>query len=188
MEKKKINDGMFVVPGDKLGVIEEYIPSRGTYTENGVIYSNSTGFVLIDKVTKEVKVYPAEERPLRPKKRDIVIGRIDDIKEKIAYVEIYEIRNRFFENPFTGILFVNQISREYIKSAKAAFKVGDIIKAQVINDGDPIQLSTAGRDLGVILAFCSKCGNLLKRVKNELRCPYCGNIERRYLSPQYGKM
>ena len=32
---REISSGQFVIPGEKLGVIEEFIPDVGTYVENG---------------------------------------------------------------------------------------------------------------------------------------------------------
>ncbi|MBS7659300.1 hypothetical protein KEJ28_01220 [Candidatus Bathyarchaeota archaeon] len=36
--EQRRNSGRFVLPGDLLGVIEEFIPNSGTYVENGNIY------------------------------------------------------------------------------------------------------------------------------------------------------
>jgi exosome complex component CSL4 len=47
------------------------------------------------------------------------------------------------------------------------------------------QLTTAGRGLGVVKAFCSKCGAVLEFKDRRLLCPSCGNLERRRLAEDY---
>jgi exosome complex component CSL4 len=67
-------------------------------------------------------------------------------------------------------------------------KPGDIIRAKVISEKNRIfHLSTNDKNLGVVDAFCSRCGNLLEPERFELRCPKCGSIEKRKRAPDYGK-
>ena len=41
--------GQLVLPGERLGVIEEFIPNSGTYTKDGIIYSKIVGTALMEK-------------------------------------------------------------------------------------------------------------------------------------------
>lgn len=50
--------GRLVVPGERLGVIEEFIPDAGTFVKDGVIYSKIIGRALVDLMNKRVSVYP----------------------------------------------------------------------------------------------------------------------------------
>ena len=50
--------GHLVLPGERLGVIEEFIPDSGTYVKDGVIYSKIVGRALMDLLSKRVSVYP----------------------------------------------------------------------------------------------------------------------------------
>jgi exosome complex component CSL4 len=68
--------GRLVVPGERLGVIEEFIPDSGTYVIDGVIYSKVIGRALIDLQNKRVSVYPLVKDELVPKASSIVIGQI----------------------------------------------------------------------------------------------------------------
>ena len=40
--------GHLVMPGERLGVIEEFIPDSGTYVKDGVIFSKIIGRSLVD--------------------------------------------------------------------------------------------------------------------------------------------
>jgi hypothetical protein len=41
--KASEQNGNLVLPGERLGVIEEFIPDSGTYVKDGVIYSKIVG-------------------------------------------------------------------------------------------------------------------------------------------------
>src|SRR2546425_952420 len=41
-------DGQFVVPGEKLGVVEEFMPGRGTVEVDGTVFSSQTGVAAVD--------------------------------------------------------------------------------------------------------------------------------------------
>jgi len=48
-----------VLPGDKLGVVEEFLPGAGTYEHDGTIYAHYTGTARLDIRNKRVTVVPA---------------------------------------------------------------------------------------------------------------------------------
>ena len=58
MTESERKSGLFVVPGDRLGVIEEFTSGSGTYVEDGIIHSKITGCTLLDMLNKQVSVYP----------------------------------------------------------------------------------------------------------------------------------
>lgn len=185
---KKTDITTFVTPGSKLGVIEEYIPSRGTYQKNGMIYASIPGMVVIDKSTREIKVFPITQKILIPHKGDVVIARVDDAKDRIVFLDIFVVKNKKFKPPLSGMIFINQIDKKYVEKAKDAFRAGDVVRARVIRTTSPIQLSTIGRNLGVLLAYCTQCGALLRRIReNKLKCDKCGNLEKRKLAVDYEK-
>ncbi len=62
----------------------------------------------------------------------------------------------------------------------------DIIKARVI-DPERLSLSTKEPEMGVLKSICRICKHELVRDGDVLRCPNCGNVERRKVSKSYGK-
>ncbi|MHA1239097.1 MAG: exosome complex RNA-binding protein Csl4 [Candidatus Odinarchaeia archaeon] len=182
----EVKDGDLVLPGDKLGVIEEFMPGEGTYQENGVIYASKIGTVRIDVKNKKVTVGLKVERPLLPKKGDMVIGQVSQVSARRALVSIGMIRDTPLPSIFSGILLVKDVKKTYLTSVSDAFKPGDIIKASILDNRNNIfQLSTEAPNLGVIKAYCSKCGMPLIRIGRSLKCPQCGNIERRKTASDY---
>jgi len=62
------------------------------------------------------------------------------------------------------------------------------MRAKVIStENRSFFLSTADKDLGVVYALCSRCGYVLQPGNRGMGCSKCGNVERRKMSPDYGK-
>ena len=177
-----------VLPGDKLGVVEQFLPGIGTYEEDGTIYATFTGNAKIDLKNKRVTVLPTTRVPQLPKEGATVIASVTHTQEKMATVSIWKIENRLLQNPFTAILHISSSSPRYERNMSDVCKAGDIIRARVIDMTNRIpQLTTAGRGLGVIEAFCSKCGARLDFTNRRLQCQSCGNLERRRIAEDYAK-
>jgi exosome complex component CSL4 len=180
--------GQFVIPGDKIGVIEEFLPGPGTYVSDGEIYSSTTGHMMIDASNKTVSVYPHAHLPIIPQEGKIVTGQVSMVQDKIAVVQIFNIGKKHIPSGlFTGNVHISMVSRGFVESMFNALKTGDIILAKVINDKNAsYQLSIADRELGVLYAFCSRCGNLLILNDHRLQCPMCKNVEERKIALEYG--
>jgi exosome complex component CSL4 len=177
-----------VLPGDKLGVIEQFLPGAGTYEQEGTIYANFTGTARIDLKNKRVTVVPTTRIPDLPKEGAEVIASVIHAQEKMATVNLWKINGKSLHNPFTALLHISSSSPRYERNMSDVCKAGDILRARVIDMTNRIpQLTTAGRGLGVVKAFCSKCGAVLEFTNRRLQCSSCGNIERRRLAEDYGK-
>lgn len=180
--------GHLVVPGERLGVIEEFIPDSGTYVKDGVIYSRTVGRALIDLLNKRVSVYPLVNGELVPKVSSIVVGQIGNAQSDNVLVKILKIENKRLSGEFSGILHISDVSDRYIDSMNDVCKPGDIVRAKVISGKNRIfHLSTNDKNLGIVYAFCSRCSTLLEPQRYEMHCPKCGNIENRKIAPDYGK-
>lgn len=180
--------GHLVVPGERLGVIEEFVPDSGTYVKDGVIYSKIVGRSLVDLQSRRVSVYPVAEGAVVPKVSSTVIGQVGNSQSDNVLVRIFIVGNKKISGEFGGILHISDVSDRYINSMNDVCKPGDIVRAKVISEKNRIfHLSTNDRNLGIVDAFCSRCGTLLEPERYELRCPKCGNVENRKLAPDYGK-
>jgi len=174
-----------VLPGDKIGVIEQYLPGAGTYEKDGTIYANFTGKARIDLKNKRVTVLPSTHVAVLPKEGTTVIASVIHTSDKMATVNIWKINDKALQVPFTGMLHISSSSPRYERNMADVCKAGDIIRGRVIEMNRIPQLTTAGRGLGVIKAFCSKCGDVLEFKNRRLQCPSCGNIERRRLAEDF---
>ena len=180
--------GRLVLPGERLGVIEEFIPDSGTYVKDSVIYSKTVGRALIDILNKRVSVYPLTKSELIPKVSTTIIGQIGNAQSDNVLVRIFKIENKQLSGEFSGILHISDVSDRYVESMNDVCKPGDIVRAKVISAKNRIfHLTTNDKNLGIMYAFCSRCSTLLEPQRYELHCPKCGNTENRKIAPDYGK-
>ena len=188
MSQSERKSGQFVVPGDRLGVIEEFSPGSGTYVESGTIHSKITGCTLLDLLNKKISVYPLVHAIGIPRIGSVVTGQILGVKSKTATLRILKLEKRPLSGSFTGFLHIAEASPGYVETMYEVCKPGDILRAKVISDVNrTFYLSTEERDLGVIYAFCSRCGDMLLLKKGDMKCPRCGHFEKRKVASDYGE-
>lgn len=184
-----VKNGDFVIPGEFLGISEEFIPGEGAYEEDGKVFSSATGEVNVDTKERRINVVPKTDVPPVPKNGDIVIGRVWDIKPQMVIVDIIKPKgkNRAFPGNTKGTIHISRTRSTYVSDLDREFKVGDIIYAKVSNaDKTQIQLTTIDREMGVVKAFCSICNTPLVQEKNSLKCRVCDRTETRRTSSMYG--
>ena len=188
MTESERKSGLFVVPGDRLGVIEEFTSGPGTYIKGGTIHSKITGRTLLDMLNKQVSVYPLVQTATVPKVGDLVTGIVTDVKSKNAILTILQVGDKKLSGFFKGALHISGVSRGYVDTMFNVCKPGDLMRAKVIStENRSFFLSTADKDLGVLEAYCSRCGYLLQKRDRGMGCVRCGNLESRKISPDYGK-
>ena len=180
--------GQFLVPGDRLGVIEEFIPGPGTYVEKGTIYSKITGRTLLDVLNKRVSVYPLTHAVSVPRLGSTVVGQVSSTQSRTATLRIFKVGKRSVSGFFTGILHISDVSPGYVEIMSDVCKPGDTLRAKVVSDKNrTYHLSTADKNLGVIYAFCSQCGHILTLRRRRMQCTRCGKTERRKTALDFGE-
>lgn len=177
---------LLVLPGEMLATIEEFYAGDGVYEDKGFIYSSIVGFVVKDTKEHNISVVSTKEWPLIPRKNDRVLGIVTGIRKDIATVDVYEIEAvRAFKNPFSAILHVSETSTEYVERITNTIWIGDIIRAKIIHLKNPYPISIKNKDMGVVMAFCSKCRYPLLLKDNKLLCPICNSQEHRKVASNY---
>ncbi len=180
--------GELVVPGERLGVIEEYVPDAGTFVKDGVIYSKVVGRSMLDLATRCVSVRPEGRSLLVPQVGSTVIGQVTGAQPENANVRILEVDGKRLSGVFIGVLHISDVHLRYVDSMSEVCKAGDIIRAKIISDkNQAYHLSTKDKDLGVIYGFCSNCGTTLESRRQGMSCPKCGRIETKKIAFDYGK-
>lgn len=187
--EEDLEKGGFVLPGELVGTTEEFKPGAGTAVIAGDIYSTATGNVLIDRKARVVLVKPNTLTPNLLKVGHIIYGRITDVRESGAMVEVAAIEgkeNRAIVSSRPGDIHVSNVRDAYVKRLLDEFRPSDIIKAKVI-EVDRMRLTTADDSLGVVKAYCSNCRGDLVLDGKKLKCPVCNMTETRKISTEYGK-
>jgi len=174
-----------VVPGSRLGVIEEFNAGEGTLELNGVIYSRFVGYAKADPVGRVVSVTP-RVIPTLPSEGKTVVGVVTHGQEKMAVLDIIKIENEALPTPFTGLLHISASSPRYERSMTDVCRTLDLVRAKIASTADGIiRLTTVGDNLGVLKAYCSNCGYPLSLKRRLLKCERCTNTEKRKLADDY---
>ncbi|MFQ6127958.1 MAG: exosome complex RNA-binding protein Csl4 [Thermoplasmata archaeon] len=181
-ENKKL-----VFPGDELAVSEEYIAGEGTLDENGKIYASTVGIIELDSKERILSVRPFNP-PVKLNKGDDVIAVITRIKESMGSAEVIQVegKERCVSGDTNGSIHVSKVSSDYTKSVKGEFRIGDIIRAKVIQTKPSLQLTTSGRRYGVLKAFCYRCRLPMVKKRNLLYCENCDLTDQRKIAVDYG--
>lgn len=177
----------FAVPGDELGVIEEYMPVRNVYELNGVVRAKTVGLAKLDAVRHEAEVAEARRPPL-PRNGDVVHAVVAVVRDAIVYADIFynETLRAFYPVPFRGVIHISEASNERLRSLYDVYGYGDILRARVLSRKPPYMLSTKGPDYGLLLTNCPKCTTPLRRRGLWLYCPSCRRTyKKRKVSKHY---
>lgn len=176
----------FVYPGKFIGTAEEFIPANGLFEEDGKIYSNATGELELDAKNHTAKVAPKTRVPKLQGMKTVTYGVVADISKQVALVDLEPVKSKNIELVPAGIsaiLHISNIRSGYVDSFETELKIGDILRVAII-EAEPhtMRLTIDGRNLGVILAYCSKCRHRMNRKGYTVECPKCGSVEKRKLA------
>lgn len=178
-----------VLPGDEIAVAEEFEPGEGTYERNGLVFAAAPGMLVLDAQNRVARVR-AFNPPAELKMGDIVYGVVDDIRGMMATATILAIhgRTRQISGESEGTIHISNVSEEYTEDIHDMYRLGDIIRAKVIQVKPSLQLTTAEPDLGVVKALCSVCRGPLELRGRELYCPRDERSERRKVAADYADL
>jgi exosome complex component CSL4 len=178
-----------VLPGDEIAVAEEFEPGEGTYERGGLVFASTPGVLYLDPENRVAKVRPFNP-PAELKVGDIVYGVVDDIRGMMATASILAIhgRPRQISGESQGTIHISNVSEEYTEDIRDMYRLGDVIRAKVIQVKPSVQLTTAEPTLGVVKALCSICRGPLELRGRELYCPRDERTERRKLAADYADL
>ena len=162
-----------VIPGQVLADDECY-PGRGTFKEDGKICSSLMGLVSLRN--KKIRVIPLKSKYV-PKKGDVVIGKINDVRFSMWDVDI--------NSPYSGILPAFEVFGRDKKELNKVFDVGDVLFLRVI-DVDEVKkakLGLKGRGMGKfrggiivdisptkVPRLIGKKGSMINMIKDKTNC------------------
>ncbi|MHA1993802.1 MAG: exosome complex RNA-binding protein Csl4 [Candidatus Hodarchaeales archaeon] len=177
-----------VVPGDKIAVIEEFLPDETCFEQDGSIISMTTGEVSPDLKKHKITVKPIK-RVLQLRRGDTGVGKVVYVKKQIASVDIHRINNTEVPLPINSILHVSEASRRFVKNMYEVTRPGDWLKFKIVRTMKPVYISLIGDDLGVVIAQCNHCGHDLVFFRpNALKCQKCSLIQNRVTAKSFGKL
>ncbi|XP_070540801.1 exosome complex component CSL4-like isoform X2 [Ptychodera flava] len=142
------------VPGERLGSLDQYEASSGTYTRHGDVYSSLAGYVSVTKQSN---------------------GKITNVSTRFCKCIILCVADMPLKENFRGMIRkedVRATEKDRVEMYKS-FRPGDIVIAKVLSLGDAQSylLTTAENELGVVLAQSEAGVNMIPISWCEMQCP-----------------
>src|SRR5438552_15574619 len=88
-------------------------------------------------------------------------------------------RTRQISGESEGTIDISNVSEEYTEDIHDMYRLGDIIRAKVIQVKLSVHLTTAERNFGVVKGLCAVCRGPMILRGRELDCPLDDRTERR---------
>ncbi|XP_012527590.1 exosome complex component CSL4 [Monomorium pharaonis] len=166
------------VPGQRLCVSDKSnVAGRGTYEQQGYIYSKLAGIVKLvtDEKTHTIEVHSMTEQSIIPAPGDIVTAVVTVVNQRFCKCSIKCVGDIVLTRPYRGILRkedVRVIEKDKIEMYKC-YRPGDIILARVMpmTEIHTYQLSTAENELGVVIAHSDEGVAMVPISWTQMQCP-----------------
>jgi exosome complex component CSL4 len=170
----------FVMPGDKLGFIEEMEAGSNTFDDGDTIRSSTVGIANVDKKNRIVQVQNGKQISI-PKKGDIVIGSVSAVLSSMIAVAIQYLNGK---PNSSGVECICQNANR----RRIIARVNDIIALKVESHlNGAIHATIDEPELGVLFTKCNICGGSVVPMRDRVKCPNCGFVEDRKISINYEK-
>jgi len=170
----------FVMPGDRIGSIEEMEAGGNTFDDGDMIRSTTVGIVNIDKKNRIAQVQNGKQLSI-PKKGDIVIGSVSAVLSAMIAVSIQYINGK---PNYSGVECICQ----NMDRRRVIARVNDIIALRIESHlNGAIHATVDEPELGVLFTKCNICAGSVVPMSDRVKCPNCGYIEDRKISINYEK-
>ncbi len=188
-----VKSGEYVTIGDVLGQTETYLGDvETTFEEDGKIYASAAGYVRINEKDRRIKVETGNERKrIIPRKGDIIIGEVSVIRKTSVGLKIRKLNQKYtLDRGIYANIHISQASKQYVQNLDEVLAKTDILRAKIVGlRGKEYRLATDENNTGVIFSQCKYCSTPMNRKgRDQVICPFCGNMERKVLAPDYGEI
>lgn len=169
-----------VLPGDVVGVIEEFYSGENVFERDGSLISTVAGLKTVDMEGRVVSVKPLKDpRRLSPGVfvyALVLYTRVDIAMTRILGTDLVNI----YQDTISGILHISQIPSETrLRSVDDVVRPGDIIYAKIVSRTQPYFISMRSQRASIVVSLCPVCGSIMGRLRERLVCPVCGFEEER---------
>jgi exosome complex component CSL4 len=176
-----------VLPGEVIATSEEFLAGEGTFEHNGNILSSYLGKLNLD--SKEMVAKVEAVNPLVTLEvNDVVLAHVQDVKGSMVLVNVIRMEGnaREITSETFGSIHISKIAEGFTSDVWKEYRIGDLIRAKVVQNKPSLQLSTDQPILGVLLGLCTKCRSALVKKEKGLFCENCQRNELRKTSSDYG--
>lgn len=181
MTKKRSMSENNRLPGEKIAMIEEYLPGKNTFEDGNLIRSTSVGTVELNKAEQVVSIQ--NKKPIAvPNVGDVIIGTVEATLGPMIAVSMNYINGVRTELNVECICVVRHLRKKYVALVK------DVVKLKIISHvNGTIHATIDEHDLGVLFTKCRKCFGRVVKIRDAVKCSECGWIDDRKLSSDFEK-
>ncbi|KAJ3193902.1 Exosome complex component CSL4 [Irineochytrium annulatum] len=176
-----------VTPGERIGMVGQYIASTGTYERNqnihasiaGIVHETPGSFGGAPILTVQRTKLPSSI----PDVDSIVTGKVTRVNPRMATLSIMVVGNTPCRETFQGVIRAQDVRATETDKVQIykCFRPGDIVRARVISLGDAraYYCSTAANELGVIFAQSAAGHTMIPISWDQMVCPATKVVENR---------
>ena len=169
------------IPGDKIGIIEEYESGKNTFEDGHNVRATVIGTVEIDKTSRISQVQNIPTSGI-PEVDDVVIGTVAAVMSSMIAVSINYVNNIRTKSNVECICQTRHFRRKNIAL------VNDIVALRITaHKNGTIHASINEPEFGVLFTKCKKCGGSVIPMRDAIKCTECNWIDERKLSNNFGK-
>ena len=169
------------IPGEKIALIEEYLPGENTFEDDDSIRATAIGDIQLDAADRLASINRHKQITV-PKVGDIIIGVVEANLPSMIAIMIKFVNGKKANSDLECICVTRHIRKKNIALAQ------DVVKAEIISHiNGTIHASIDGSELGVLFTKCRKCYGTVVKMRDAVKCKDCGWIDDRKLSLDFGK-
>ncbi len=169
------------IPGDKIGIIEEFESGKNTFEDGHNVRATVIGTVEIDKKSRIAQVQNIRTSGI-PEVDDVVIGTVAAVMSSMIAVSINYVNNIRTKSNVECICQTRHFRKKNIAL------LNDIVVLRIIaHKNGTIHASINEPEFGVLFTKCKKCGGQVIPMRDAIKCTECNWIDERKLSNNFGK-
>ena len=169
------------IPGEKIALIEEYLPGKNTFEDDDSIRATAIGDIHLD-TNERLASINRQKKITVPNVGDIVIGVVEANLPSMIAIMIKYVNGEKVNSDLECVCVTRHIRKKNIALAQ------DVVKVEIISHiNGTIHASIDSQELGVLFTKCRKCFGTVVKMRDAVKCKDCGWIDDRKLSLDFGK-
>jgi exosome complex component CSL4 len=169
------------IPGEKIALIEEYLPGENTFEDEDSIRATVIGEIRLDS-TERLASIERQKQITVPKVGDIIIGVVEANLPSMIAIMIKYVNGKKVVADLECICVTRHLRKKNIALAK------DVVKVKIISHiNGTIHSTIDSPELGVLFTKCRKCYGTVVKMRDAVKCKDCTWIDDRKLSSDFGK-
>ncbi len=169
------------IPGEKIALIEEYLPGENTFEDDDSIRATAIGDIQLDASDRLASINRHKQITV-PKVGDVIIGVVEANLPSMIAIMIKFVNGKKVNSDLECVCVTRHLRKKNIALAQ------DVVKVEIISHiNGTIHATIDKPEFGVLFTKCRKCYGMVVKMRDAVKCKDCGWIDDRKLSLDFGK-